>query len=198
MNEDCWWIATGDFGWCDEIWLMKDDRAKPGEISEFGDSEKRLVIWTQVEVQPVLSIDDGRIAARWLSVIIAMEDRYTPMRGVNDIRWVLHAMRPPFLQQRKSDVFQARARWPDRTEVTSKDGSMIGTMSWWQYAARWPLLDVRSYPKFGIDYSGHGRVSVCNKIIGDVYRVADHLVSASSNKKLILFAQPNIILNRVW
>lgn len=31
---------------------------------EFGNSEKGLMILTQVEVQPVLSIDDGTIAAR--------------------------------------------------------------------------------------------------------------------------------------
>ena len=33
-------------------------------------------------------------------------------------------------QERKSDVFQAQARWPDRSEVTSNDGSVIiGSMT---------------------------------------------------------------------
>ena len=37
----------------------------------------------------------------------------------------------PIPPQRKSDVFQAQARWPDGSEVTSNDGSIIiGSMTW--------------------------------------------------------------------
>ena len=65
------------------------------------------------------------IAARWLP----MEDRRTSMRGLICKGMIIcgrSAMRsPPFLHQRKIDVFQVQARWPDRSEGTSNDGSII-------------------------------------------------------------------------
>lgn len=41
--------------------------------------------------------------------------------------------------ERKSDVFRTQARWADRSEGTSNNGSMIGAMARRIDVAQWPI-----------------------------------------------------------